>query len=109
MPRRRGAWEYRGHWIDNNVKGSASYYAYWYDDAKAQQQGRQSRKSLKTADLEAAKDELVAFVLQRKTESKDALVLSVIGQYVDEVASHLTSAAKQGALQRGSRGPGTDQ
>ena len=92
MPRRRGAWEYRGHWIDNNVKGSASYYAYWYDDAKAQQQGRQSRKSLKTADLEAAKDELVAFVLQRKTESKDALVLSVIGQYVDEVASHLPSA-----------------
>ncbi len=33
MPMKRGQWEYRGHWIDNNLPGSTNYYVYWADTA----------------------------------------------------------------------------
>jgi integrase len=91
MARSRGKWEYRGHWIDNNVKGSDSFYAYWYEDDRARRTGSQSRKSLKTAALDDAKDRLVAFVLEKQTEQEDALVLSVIAKYYNDVASKLPS------------------
>ncbi len=91
MYRSRGQWEFRGHWVDDNVKGSAFYYVYWYRDDRAQRAGNQSRKSLKTTDLEEAKDRLVAFVLEKQTDQEDALVVSVIGRYYHEVASKLPS------------------
>ncbi len=91
MSKLRGKWEYKGHWLDNNVGAGGIYYAYWHADKHAQRKGVASRKSLKTADLEKAKDRLVAFVLERKTEDEDALILSVLAKYNNEVGSKLPS------------------
>ncbi len=91
MSRSRGKWEYRGHWINNNVRGSDTFYAHWYEGAHAKRKGRPCRKSLKTGDLEEAKDKLVAFVLRKQTHDEDALILSVLAKYHAEVAPKLRS------------------
>jgi len=86
----RGYWEYRGHWL-TKASGSDSFYACWYDSERAQRTGKTRRKSLKTADIEEAKDRLVAFVLSRETYHEDALILSVLHRYYEEVARDLPS------------------
>jgi len=91
MPRSRGKWEYRDHWIANNIPNSDSYYAYWYPDAGTRRKGKTRRRSLKTADIEQAKDALVALVLSKETGRSDALVISILNRYIDEIASRLPS------------------
>ena len=92
MPRKRGKWEYKGHFIDNNVPGSASYYVYWYEYDRPHRKRKVCRKSLKTESFEEAQDELIKFVLTKDTSDDNALVLAVLQKYTEEVTSNLPSA-----------------
>lgn len=96
MPRKRGKWEYREHWIDNNVVGSSNYYVYWYENERTKRAGKQSRKSLKTSSFENAQDKLIQFVLNKATENSDALVVPVLKRYLKDVASKRPSAEAAG-------------
>lgn len=93
----RGQWEYKGYWLDNNVRKSPYWYAYWYESAAAQRAGRQSRKSTKRTDFEEAKDWLVEFIQERETGSHDALIISVLEKYV--------TAMEEGRLDIASKKP----
>ncbi len=92
MSGKRGKWEYRQHWIDNNVPGSGNYYVYWYEFFGAKRARKVRRKSLKTESFEQAQDNLVQFVLDKATETDDALVISVLKRYTEEVTVALPSA-----------------
>lgn len=92
MSGKRGKWEYRGHWIDNNVPGSGNYYVYWYEFSGVQRTRKVRRKSLKTESFEQAQDALIQFVLDKTTETDDALVISVLKRYTEEVTAKLPSA-----------------
>lgn len=81
----RGQWEYKDHWLDNNVNGSARYYVYWYESDRDRRAGKKRRKSLKTENLGEAQDRLIAFILERNTSGSDALIISVLDQYITDL------------------------
>lgn len=96
MAGKRGKWEYRDHWIDNNVAGSDQFYVYWYEYAGLERKRKVCRRSLKTRSFEEAQDRLIEFVMARDTESEDALVVSILERYCREVTAHLPSAEAAG-------------
>lgn len=85
----RGKWEYKGHWLDNNVTGSNRYYVLWYPSQQDRRAGRPRRKTLGTDEIEDAKERLVEFVMRKHTGADDSKIIAVVEKYVEEVADTL--------------------
>lgn len=89
--------EYRGHWIDydrgkDGKPVSRNLYAFRYDrDA-----GRTRRHSLRTEDLEAAKDKLLEQLAMSAPKSRDSYLAVVLESYFEQ----RTDAQKSGPSAR---------
>lgn len=95
-----GKWEYRGHWLDDNVAGNGIFYAYWYErkHVGAGRKRTPRRKSLKTKDIEEARDRLVEHVLKADTVSTSSLITSVLEKYADEILQIRPKGTREAGL-----------
>ena len=93
-PRKNALFELGGQWI-GTISGSAALYRFWFDPRN----GRTSRASLGTEDIEEAKLKLATLVLKGGKQSANAMLATVLEKYFLERTDKLPS--KQAARAAG--------
>jgi hypothetical protein len=86
-PRIRPLFELGDYWIAEEP-GKSGYYRYWIDAGI----GRIRRASLRTKDLEQAKERLAEIVVRGAPATNDAYLSDVLEKYFTERTDHLPSA-----------------